>query len=69
MASTITLEHLHQDILGLRGEIELIKSIIEEDFELTPQAKKALEKARKTPKEEYISQEALRKSCLHDFSS
>lgn len=64
MTSTITLEHLHEDMIGLKQELELIKSIIEEDFELTPQAKKALEKARKTSKTEYISQDALRKACL-----
>lgn len=64
MADTVTLEHLHEDMLGLRQEMEHIKLLLEEDFELTDRAKKALEKARKTPKCKYISQEALRKTCL-----
>jgi hypothetical protein len=46
---------MHQDILRLRGDIELIKNILISEGELSNWAKKAVKKARKEPEEEYTS--------------
>ncbi len=61
---TTTIEHLHDDILEIKHELSLIRSILEEDFELTEEAKKSLQEARKTPKNKYISHDELKKKLL-----
>lgn len=48
-----TIENIHEDILGLKKDITLIKNILTEDFELSTHAKKGLKEARKTPESEY----------------
>ena len=42
------------DISSLRKDIELIKNILREDHELSDEAREALKKARRTPKEDYV---------------
>lgn len=59
-----TIEHLHQDILEIKQELSLIKNILIEDFELTEEAIKELNEARRTAKEEYIPQDELKKKLL-----
>lgn len=51
----ITIEHLHRDIVGLRREVELIKHMLEENYELSEETKKMLAEARKTPESEYVN--------------
>ena len=36
----ITIERLHRDIVGLRREVELIKHMLEENYELSEKTKK-----------------------------
>jgi len=52
-----TIETIHNDILGLKDDIQLIKNILIEDFELSDYAKNALKEARETPESEYINLE------------
>lgn len=52
---TTTIETIHQDILELRNDIQTIRDILSEDFELSDYAKKALKQARKTPESEYVT--------------
>ncbi len=53
------IETLHRDIVQLRREVELIRHILEEDYDLDEKARRALEKARKTPKSEYVDLDEL----------
>ncbi len=48
------LETLQKDITHIKKDMEVIKSILSEDFELSDNAKKALKEARETPDSEYI---------------
>jgi len=56
---TTTIEQLYKDIAYLKRDVELIKHILEEDYELSEEAKKALAKARETPESEYIDLDEL----------
>ncbi|QQG38799.1 MAG: hypothetical protein HYS32_04345 [Candidatus Woesearchaeota archaeon] len=48
-----TLEHMHKDLEVLKRDVAVIKYILSEEGELTEEAKKRLEKARKTTLSEY----------------
>ena len=48
-----TLETLHEEMKELKKDVEYIKGILSEDFELSEHAKKALKEARETPESEY----------------
>jgi hypothetical protein len=54
-----TIEHLHKDISYLKRDVELIKHILDEDYELSEEAKKALARARETPESEYVDLDEL----------
>lgn len=49
-----TIETVHYDILELRKDIQIIKDMLSEDFELSDYAKKSLKEARETPESEYV---------------
>ncbi|MBU1202281.1 MAG: hypothetical protein KJ583_05450 [Nanoarchaeota archaeon] len=49
-----SIEVLHKDLTSLKKDIEFIKHILREDYELSEFAKKALKEARETPESEYI---------------
>ena len=59
--SSITLEKIHEDLNGLKKEIEHMRTLIEEDFELSDDVVKEINESRKRPKEELISHEEMRK--------
>ena len=52
-----SIEMLHKELVGIKKDIEYIKQMIQEDFELSDEAKKALKEARKTPESEYVDLE------------
>jgi len=52
-----TIESLHKELNHLRKDMEYIKTILSEDFELSEHAKKALKEARETPESEYVDLE------------
>ena len=58
------IEHMHKDLEELKRDMSLIKHILSEEGKLSAYAKKALEKARKTPDSEYIKHEDLKKRIL-----
>ena len=60
----ISLETIHKDLENLQKDVDFIKHLVAEDFELSEEAKKQLEEARKTPRAEYISQEDMEKEFL-----
>ena len=59
-----SIEHLHKDIVEIKKSLELIRHIIEEDYELSDETKKELEEARKTPRSKYIDHEIIKKKFL-----
>lgn len=52
-----TIEIVHQELVGLKKDIEFIKHALSEDFEFSDEAKKALKEARETPESEYVDLE------------
>ncbi len=51
--SEVDLHHIHEDLVTLKEDIALIKHMLIEEGELTPEAMKRLETMRKTPLSEY----------------
>ncbi|MBI5332666.1 MAG: hypothetical protein HZB65_03770 [Candidatus Aenigmarchaeota archaeon] len=50
MTESLTLEHVHKDVMELRKELDLIRSLLEEELELSDETKKLLKEARKANK-------------------
>lgn len=55
----VTIESLREDIIRLRREVELIRHILEENYDLDDKTRRALEEARKTPESEYVDLDEL----------
>ena len=62
--TSVSLKTIHEDLKNLQKDMQFIKHAISEDFELSSEAKRQLEEARKTPRSEYISQEDMEKEFL-----
>jgi len=52
MTETV-IRHMHEDMEALKRDVAVIKYILSEEGQLTEEAKKRLEKARKTPLSKY----------------
>ena len=61
---TVSLERIHEDLVTLQRDVQFIKHIVSEEFELSSAAKKELEEARKTPRAEFVKQEDVEKEFL-----
>ena len=48
------LKHMNEDIEMLKNDVAVIKHILSEEGELTNEAKRRLEAARKTPSSKYV---------------
>ena len=53
------IEKIHKDIMDLKKDVEFIKHVIGEDFELSFKAKKDLASARATTKSKYVNIDEL----------
>ena len=53
------VEKIHKDLVSLKKDLAFIKHILKEEYELSSEAKKKLQKARKTPKSKYIDLDEL----------
>ena len=60
----ITVETIHDELKEIKTDIERIRIMLEEDYELSDEAKKELKEARKTPHSKYISQKYVEKRFL-----
>jgi len=49
----IDLKHMHEDIKTLKNDVSVIKHILSEEGELTIEARRRLETARKTLQSKY----------------
>ena len=61
---SVSLKTIHEDLINLQKDVQFIKYAIAEDFELSTEAKKQLEEARKTPRAEYINQKDMEQEFL-----
>ena len=61
---SVSLKTIHEELRSLQKDMQFIKHAISEDFELSKEAKKQLEEARKTPRAEYIHQKDIEKEFL-----
>ena len=52
-----TIETIHSDLMDLKKDMDYIKTLISEDFELTDHAKNALKEARETSTSDYTDLE------------
>ena len=59
--SNITLEKINENINNLRLDILELKARIDEEYELSEEAKRELEEARKTMRKEYVSHAEIMK--------
>ena len=59
--TTITLKQIHEDLIGLKMEMEHIKTLVQEDLQLSDELIKEIEESRKRPKKDFISHEDIRK--------
>ena len=61
---TTSIETIHEELEALRKDVTFIRHVLSEDFELSEEAQKGLEEARKTPVKDHISQEEMEKEFL-----
>jgi hypothetical protein len=64
MKMTITLETIHKEIKQMQSDLYLLKHIMEEEYELSEKTQEKLDRARKTPRSEYISHEHVKRKLL-----
>ena len=62
--TSVSLKTIHEDLKNIQKDMQFIKHALTEDFELSSEAKRQLEQARKTPRSEYISQKDMEKEFL-----
>ena len=53
----VTIETVHQEIMELKKDMDFIKFVLSEKFELSDYSKKTLKEARETPESEYVDLE------------
>lgn len=52
-----SIETIHCELVEIKKDLDFIKVVLSEEFELSDSAKKALKEARETPESEYINLE------------
>lgn len=57
----ITLEQIHKDMIGMKKEMEHLKTLIKEDYELADDVVTEIEESRKRPINEFVSHDDMKK--------
>ena len=57
---TVTLETLHKELASIKGDIEFLKHVMEEEYALSDWAKKELSEARKIPYSELMEHKEVK---------
>ena len=57
----VTLEQIHEDIMGIKEELVEIKTILEEELELAEDVREEIEQSRNRPQQEFLSHGELKK--------
>ncbi len=52
-----TIETIHEEIHEIKKDVDFIKNILSEEYELSEYAEKELKEARETPESEYADVE------------
>ncbi len=61
---TASLEKIYNRLIHLQKDMDFVKKVIAEDFELSEEVKKDLKEARATSTEGFTSQEDMEKEFL-----
>ncbi len=62
----INLNKIHQDLVELKKEMEKMKLLLEEDFELADDVVEEIEESRSRDTNEFISHEKMREEFSDD---
>lgn len=57
----VTIEQIHDDLIGIKRELQHIRHLVEEDHELANDVVKEIEESRGRSPKEMISHEEIRK--------
>ena len=57
----VTLEQIHEDIVGIKEELVEIKTILEEELELAEDVREEIGQSRNRPQQEFLSHDKLKK--------
>ncbi len=52
-----SIDSIQRELIDIKKDVEFIKNVLSEDFELSDYAKKGLKEARETPESEYVDLE------------
>ena len=58
---TRSLKELREEVRGLKEEVEHLRMIVEEDYELADDVVAEIEESKRRSRSEFISHEAMRK--------
>ncbi len=61
MAEAVTLNNIHEDLLFLKKEVFHLKTLLEEDLNISDDIQQEVQESRMRPKKDFISQEAMMK--------
>ena len=61
---SVSLEKIYNGLIHLQKDMDFVKKVIAEDFELSDKAKKDLKEDRATSEGEFTSQEDMEKEFL-----
>ena len=61
---TVTLKTIHKELVDIKGDINFLKHVMEEEYRLSDWAKKELEDARKVPDSKLMNHEEVKKRIL-----
>ncbi len=56
----VTLNQIHKEILALKNELEKMRLVVEEDFEIADDVIEEIEESRSREEDEFISHEKMR---------
>jgi hypothetical protein len=56
----ITLNQIHEELIGLKKEVAHIRLVLDEEYELSDHIIKGVKESRNRPKNEFVSNEAMR---------
>ena len=60
----VTLETIHMEMKQMQNDLYLLKHIMAEEYELSERTTQKLNRARKTPRSQYISHEHIKQKLL-----
>ena len=59
--TTVTLEQIHEDLVGIKEEIAHLREVVDEEFELSTDVLEEIQVSKRRPASAMISHEDMRK--------